>query len=50
MTMRASAFLLMALFCVLLGCGCGSDSDKKGINKDRDRPVPQEPAKPRASR
>jgi hypothetical protein len=50
MTMRASAFLLTGLFCVLLACGCGSDSANKGINKDRDRPVPQEPAKPRAPR
>jgi hypothetical protein len=39
--MRAFGLLVACLFCVILMSGCGGDSDKKGINKDRDRPLPQ---------
>jgi hypothetical protein len=41
--MRTLTFLLTAVLLVGLAAGCGGDSDKKGINKDKDRPVPQKP-------
>jgi hypothetical protein len=44
--MRAFALLLPCLLCVVLASGCGSESDKKGINKDKDRPLPQKAAAP----
>jgi hypothetical protein len=43
MTMRHLALLLATLVWSALACGCGGESDKKGINKDKDRPVPQPP-------
>jgi hypothetical protein len=44
MPMRTCILLLAGLFCVALAGGCGGESDKKGINKDRDKPVPQSKA------
>ncbi len=37
---RVPTFCLAALLLAPLVIGCAGESDKKGINKDRDRPVP----------
>jgi hypothetical protein len=40
---RILTVCLTALLLVPLAAGCGSEADKKGINKNRDRPVPAPP-------
>ena len=41
--MRSRLLLLSVLLFVGLAAGCGGDSDKKGVNRGKDKPVPQPP-------